>query len=159
MHEVSLILGSNIEPEINLRRAIRELTENCTINQSSPVYETQSEGSIGPNYLNAVVILQTPLQPNDFKFNILRKIEARLGRIRNADKNAPRTIDLDILVFDNQVIDPNIWSRVYIAKPLSDIRPALRQSESSCTLLEIANELSQKYFIKTRPDIDLLIPY
>jgi 2-amino-4-hydroxy-6-hydroxymethyldihydropteridine diphosphokinase len=158
MHEVSLILGSNIDPEINLRRAIRELTQYCIIKQFSPVYETQSEGSIGPNFLNAVVILQTPLQPNDFKFDILRKIEACLGRIRSVDKNAPRTIDLDILVFDKQVIDPNIWSRVYIAKPLSDIRPALRQSESSCTVLEIANELSQKCFIRARPDIDLLIP-
>lgn len=159
MHEVSLILGSNIEPEKNLQRAISELTKYCIINQFSPVYETQSEGSIGPNFLNAVVILQTPLQLNEFKFNILRKIEERLGRIRSVDKNAPRTIDLDVLIFDNQIIDPNIWSCIYIAKPLSDIKPALRQSASSCTLFEIANELSHKYFIKARPDMDLCIPF
>lgn len=153
-----MILGSNIEPEKNLQRAISELAEYFIINQFSQVYETKSEGSPGENFLNAVVILQTPLNLKDLKFKILRKIEERLGRIRTENKNAPRTIDLDILIFDDELIDPNIWSRVYIAKPLSEIRPGLQKKGSASTLLEIADDLTRKCFIKERPDINLSVP-
>ena len=158
MHEVSLILGSNIEPEKNLPRAINELADYCTIYRFSSVYETKSVGSSGDNFLNAVVIIQTPLRLKVLKFKILRKIEERLGRIRTANKNAPRTIDLDILIFDDEIIDLNIWSRVYIAKPLSEIRPGLRNTGSASTLLEIADDLTRKCFIKERPDVNLCIP-
>ncbi len=157
IHEVSLILGSNIEAENNLQRAICELREDCEILHISPVYETKAEGSPGANFLNAAVILQTPKEQNDFKLTVLRTIEERLGRIRTSDKNAPRTIDLDILIFDNEIIDPNIWTRVYIAKPLSDIKPTLQLKELSRSISEIADDLVGKCYIKERPDVKLHI--
>jgi len=65
------------------------------------------------------------------KYSVLRKIEAALGRVRSSDLYASRTIDLDILLFGNQIIkkegltvpDPDIYSRVFIAEPLFELAP------------------------------------
>ena len=87
-HQVCLLLGSNIQPERNLPLAVRELGEQLTILRASSVWESPAVGSRGPNFLNAALLCQTGLAAEALKWQVLRPLEARLGRVRNQDKNA-----------------------------------------------------------------------
>jgi len=116
------------------------------------VYKSHAEGARGPDFLNAVLNLSSNLAPSDFKKEILHTIEDDLDRKRTSDKNAPRTIDLDILLQNDTILDPNIWSRVYIAVPLAELVPGLRDEVSGLKLKSIASRLRKHYYIeKTSP--------
>jgi 2-amino-4-hydroxy-6-hydroxymethyldihydropteridine pyrophosphokinase len=111
-HQVCLLLGSNIQPEHNLPLAIDQLQNYLKLLRISRVWETASVGSAGPNFLNAAILAHTSLNQKSLKLKILRPLEARMGRVRSADKNAPRPIDLDIILLTGRY-----WT------PLSGISP------------------------------------
>jgi 2-amino-4-hydroxy-6-hydroxymethyldihydropteridine diphosphokinase len=150
---VFLGLGSNIQAEQNLPRAVSLLKQLVQIDAISTAWHTPSVGAPGPDFLNAAVLIQTSLSSQDLKKHVIRKIEAQLGRKRTADKNAPRTIDIDILIFDNQVVEPEIWDRAFLAVPLSELAPGLCNPDSGESLQRAAERLSQKTRIKARPEI------
>ncbi len=104
-HQVCLLLGSNIQPELNLPLAVATLRRQLSILQVSRVWESPPEGAGGPNFLNAALLARTPHDQVILKSEILTPLEARMGRVRSADKNAPRPIDLDIILFDGQIMD------------------------------------------------------
>jgi 2-amino-4-hydroxy-6-hydroxymethyldihydropteridine diphosphokinase len=141
-------LGSNINPEHNLQIAVSRLQKCCPISKISHVYKTHAEGSNGPDFLNAVLLVKSFLDPDDLKKEVLQGIENTLGRKRTTDKNAPRTIDLDVLLQNNMILDPNIWSRVYIAVPLAELVPNLKDEFSGHTLKIIASLLRKQYYIE-----------
>ena len=89
MHQVYLSLGANIQPELNLPKAIQLLRKHGDILKVSSVWESEAVGSTGPNFLNACILFSTSLEAADLKDRVLRAIEAQLGRQRSADKNAP----------------------------------------------------------------------
>jgi len=93
---VVVALGSNIAPEAHLPQAMRALREDVGLpRRLSQVYETPPVGSpTAAWFLNAAVLLETPASLPGLRM-ALRRIEARLGRVRTQDPNAPRTIDLD----------------------------------------------------------------
>lgn len=92
-----LSLGSNIEPEANLPAAVRLLAQMTRLTVVSRVWETTPVGLSGQaNFLNAAVVVETDLPALALKHEVLEVIERQLGRVRQADKNAPRPIDLDI---------------------------------------------------------------
>ena len=122
-HSVYLSLGSNICPYENIPRALEAISEKLTLLQVSSAWITKAVGTNGPDFLNLAVHVLTELDQNELKENILTSIEDDLGRIRTADKNAPRTIDLDIILFDDQVIDPNLWKLDYLILPISELIP------------------------------------
>src|SRR5258705_5934028 len=103
-HLAYLNLGSNIEPEINLVKAVKQLHEygDGEIQKVSNAWESKSVGAAGPNYLNACVAFISPLVQAELKERIIRPIEAQLGRKRSANKFVPRTIDIDIVLFDDK---------------------------------------------------------
>ncbi|HBA92820.1 MAG TPA: hypothetical protein DCZ08_14125, partial [Anaerolineaceae bacterium] len=78
------------------------------------------------------------------------------GRVRTADKNAPRTIDLDIIVYDEQVLDPNLWKRDFLAIPISELRPDLEVPGEGITLNQVAQSLRTSS--TAVPRLDLTIP-
>ena len=150
-NRVFVAMGSNINAAHNLREAVRLLRERATVVAVSPVYETAPIGTTDqPNFLNAAVLVETPLPAADLKANVLRAIEQTLGRVRTADKNAPRTIDLDIALFNGDVLDvgarhipdPDILKYAHIAVPLADLAPEVRHPETGQTLWEIAERSS-----------------
>jgi 2-amino-4-hydroxy-6-hydroxymethyldihydropteridine diphosphokinase len=156
-------LGSNIEPERNLPAAVRRLARECRLLAVSPVYETQPVGlTEQPNFLNAAILVETELTAGDLKSRVLQAIERELGRVRIADKNAPRTIDLDISLFNNEVLelgqrripDPEIPKFVHIAQPLADLAPEYLHPETGHSLRDIAESLPGGDLI-LRPDIVL----
>jgi dihydroneopterin aldolase/2-amino-4-hydroxy-6-hydroxymethyldihydropteridine diphosphokinase len=138
-HRVFISLGSNIDSEHNLQEAVRRLASRCRLLAVSPVYETAPVGQTDqPNFLNAAALVETDLTAAELKTEVLQAIERELGRVRTVDKNAPRTIDLDISLFDDQVLDvgqrhipdPDILKYPHIAVPLADLA-SQRVSESA----------------------------
>lgn len=153
MHRAILLVGSNIFPEENIPTSIALVQEFCRVHSVSTIWETVAVGSPGPNFLNAALLVETELQADALKWEVLRPIEERMGRIRTPDKNAPRTIDIDIITWDDQVVDGNLWSRDYIALPVSALAPQLIEPRSGKALEAIARELREKSQAVPRPGL------
>jgi 2-amino-4-hydroxy-6-hydroxymethyldihydropteridine diphosphokinase len=153
-HQACLLLGSNIQPERNLPLAIHQLQDHLTILRISRVWETPSVGSAGPNFLNAALLAHTPLEQKILKLQILTPLEAKLGRVRSADRNAPRPIDLDIILFDGRIMDPTLWQFAHRAVPVAEIQPELH-SEDGEILKDVAERFVSGGLIRLRPDVVL----
>lgn len=156
-HQVCLLLGSNIEPAINLPKAVHLLQEQVTVVQASSTWESASVDCCYPDYLNIALLLTTPLEAKPLKERVLRPLEARMGRVRTDDKNASRPIDFDIILFDGVVLDPTLWQHAHRAIPISELFPEIR-AETGETLKAVANRLAQATPVKLRKDISTLLP-
>ena len=152
-HSVLLTLGSNIERHKNMPLAIEALEHHPRIKLCavSPMYESVPVGddTNQPIYSNGAVWIETDLDPSTLKAN-LRQIEAEFGRVRTANKFAPRPIDFDISFYGQQIFeldgthipDPDIVRYAHIALPLADIAPDWRHPELGMTLRHIADNLN-----------------
>ena len=146
-------LGSNIEPETNLQKAVKLLRERCTVLAHSGVYRTAPQGDPHqPDFLNMALKVSTSLTPQQFKMLIIADIEQALGRVRDPNnKNAPRTIDLDIALWNDAVLDysspprhipdPDILHYAHATVPLAEIAPDYVHPETGQTLAEMAAAL------------------
>lgn len=151
MAAVYIGVGSNIEPEANIAAAFRLLRQRARIVAISTFYRTDPLGSGGgaPEFYNGVVKLETDIEPRDLKYSVLRQIEETLGRHRGPDRYAPRTIDLDIILYGNVVVrepglaipDPDVRTRPFIAVPLAELAPDLELPDSGTTAREIARQM------------------
>ena len=152
-HHVYLSLGSNIKAEINLPNAMLILRKVGDIKAVSNVWESHAVGSEGPNFLNACVLFLSHLQPAELKEQIIRPIEAELGRIRHADKNAPRTIDIDIVLFDERPLNIEFWGYAFVAVPLAELIPGFEHPIRHEKLIRVAEQLQGQVWIVPRPDV------
>ena len=152
MHRACLILGSNIDPENHLQRAIALLRSECAVEAISGVWESPAVGGKGPDYLNAAVVVQTELDSQALKVQVLRPMEERLGRVRTLDKYAPRTIDIDIVTWDADIVDPELWEQAHKAVPAAELTPCY-QSESGEYLEQAAERLAKVWPIRRRLDL------
>ncbi len=158
MTAVLITLGSNIDKEISLPRAIAALRAHAHVEVQavSPTYETPALNSSGtradqPAFHNAAVLVETSLSALELR-GALRAIEAALGRVRTTDKFAPRPIDLDIALFGDQSLiiegtqipDPDVVCFPHIALPLADIAPHWHHPHDGCTLRTIADSLNAR---------------
>lgn len=141
-----LSLGSNLEPEHHLLAAVAKLAQFGRVRAVSTVWETLPVGfSDQPNFLNAAVLLETDLSARALREETIATIEATLGRVRTENKNAPRTIDIDIMLFNSDVMqvnqrhipDPEVLERPFVAIPLAEIAPDYVHPETGQTLQEI----------------------
>jgi 2-amino-4-hydroxy-6-hydroxymethyldihydropteridine diphosphokinase len=148
---VILLIGSNIDPISNIKQAIAEVSAIFQINKKSSLWETRPIGTDGNNFFNLALCISTSLDFDQLKFEILRNIEIRLGRIRISDKYAPRTIDIDIILDGNMIVDNNIWRYAYIAVPVAEIFPELIQPETNQPLKVVAAMLIKNSWIKKHP--------
>jgi 2-amino-4-hydroxy-6-hydroxymethyldihydropteridine diphosphokinase len=156
MHQVCLLLGSNIESEINIPRAILLLNQDLTILKTSSVWESAAENCCYPDFLNMAVLIATRLDASQLKEQVLRPLEARMGRVRTSDKNASRPIDIDIILYDGQTIDPTLWQHVYQAVPMAELLPGYL-SPGGETLKDAARRLAQSVPIKVRSDVPITL--
>lgn len=132
-HIVYLALGSNMGIRLaNLKNAINNLTPQMTVKAKSHVYETPPWGfKEQPPFLNQVVQVETYLQPEAL-IHHLKRLETALGRVPNF-QNGPRIIDIDILFFDDLVLNspnvqiphPRLHERAFVLTPLADLAPDL----------------------------------
>jgi len=148
-------LGSNIGPDRNLVAATRLLARRVQIVAVSRVYETLPvSGSSGPVFLNAALEIRYDLGPGPLKHRVLRPLEEELGRVRSEDRNAPRTLDMDISLYGQRVVhdaassleipDPEILKRAHVAIPLADVAPRTLHPVAGLTLEEIAERFDNR---------------
>lgn len=152
-HRAYLSLGSNIQPESNLVRAIELLQNFGRLEKISNAWESRSVGAEGPNYLNACVLLVTPLEQSELKEQALLPIETSLGRRRSADKFAPRTMDIDIVVFDGISCDDKYWQQAFVVIPLAEIYPEFENPLAHESIAETAARLRQQVWMETRREV------
>jgi 2-amino-4-hydroxy-6-hydroxymethyldihydropteridine diphosphokinase len=125
-----LALGANLGDRLEqLREAVRLLaeTDGVEVARSSRVFETEPVGPPQPAYLNAVVEVRTTLDPRGL-LEVAQAVENALGRIR-AERWGPRTIDVDILTFDDRTVDepdleiphPRMHERGFVLVPLGEL--------------------------------------
>ena len=131
---VYIAVGANIEPEKHISEALERLKRYARIKAISTFYRTVPIGRPQqPAFLNGIWHIETAKTARALKFEVLRRIEAELGRVRTEDQYAARTIDLDIAVYGDAVInepdlrvpDPDIRQRPFIAVPLLELAPCL----------------------------------
>lgn len=125
-------LGDPLQQAENAIAAIEQIPQTSVI-KISPFYRSKPLGPQDqPDYLNAVIKIITELSPLAL-LKALQTIELNLGRVRKANRWGPRTLDLDILLYDNQVIQSeeltiphyDMYNREFVLYPLFDIAPDL----------------------------------
>jgi 2-amino-4-hydroxy-6-hydroxymethyldihydropteridine diphosphokinase len=143
-HKAWLSLGSNQEPERHLRTALHALRERFGAIVASPAYRFPAVGFEGPDFVNLAAGVDSDLDAfalNDW----LHALEDREGRRRDVPRFSSRTLDVDIVLFDDAIIDgpgnlqiprPDL-AHAFVLKPLADIAPGLRVPGDGRTLAEL----------------------
>jgi 2-amino-4-hydroxy-6-hydroxymethyldihydropteridine diphosphokinase len=109
-------VGSNIEPERNIARARDILAAEHDLLSESTLVRTAPIGYADqPDFLNGAILVRTRLDRRRFVAS-LKNIESRLGRIRTANKYGPRTIDLDLVVWNGTIVDDDYAARDFLRK-------------------------------------------
>lgn len=133
MTRVYLSLGSNLQPHWHLRAALDELKTRFGELLVSPAYRSRAVGFDGPDFVNLAVGLDADLPPEPLN-DWLHALEDRHGRRRDVPRYADRTLDVDIVLYGDQVIDgpshlvvPRGELRhAFVLRPLADIAPDVR---------------------------------
>jgi GTP cyclohydrolase IA len=147
-------IGSNVDPDSNVPAAIARLrgAQFVDVLAVSPTYRTPAVGPPGqPEFHNAAVLVATDLDPAGLRHE-LRAVEGALGRVRTGDRFAPRTIDLDIVLFegfegsvDGSIIpDPDLERYPHLAVPAADVAPEWECGRGRRMLKEVAAGFSRE---------------
>lgn len=146
----AIALGSNLgESRTILEKSLKILakTPGVTLQRCSSWYQTTPVGPPQPDYLNGCALLEVQLTPQELLTNLL-KIETKFGRIRK-EHNGPRTLDLDILLFDDLILNtphlqiphPRMNQRAFVLIPLAEIAPDWIEPVSSCAIAQLVQTL------------------
>ena len=153
--EALIAMGSNIERDVMIGRALRVMRRHpqIVVIDTSPVYETPPVGgpAEAPNYYNAAVRVVTELDPVALRHQ-LRLMEESLGRVRTDDKFAPRTIDLDLVMYGNlvevfdgwELPDPEIAKHRHVIVPLARVAPEWVHPTEGVTLDELMEKVAEE---------------
>lgn len=142
-------LGSNVDAHTHITAGISALRETFGEVGLSPVYLTPAVGFEGNPFINLVAVVTTTLQPVDLK-RYLNDLEARHGRIRNVAKFSDRTLDIDILLYDDlylmspvlEIPRREIMTFSHVLKPLADLAPDLLHPVYLKTMADIWRDFS-----------------
>lgn len=137
-------LGSNVDAPKNITSGISALSAAFGNVELSPVYQTPAFGFDGDDFINLAACVETDMSPLELK-DFLHALEDRHQRDRLAPKYSDRTLDIDILLYDDlylhgptlQIPREEILSAAHVLKPLADLAPDLRHPVTRTTLSEI----------------------
>jgi 2-amino-4-hydroxy-6-hydroxymethyldihydropteridine diphosphokinase len=158
--QVFVAAGSNVEPVKNLRLALDELERSFAPLNVSPAYRNKAFGFEGEDFINLVVGFES----SDDLYRVrerLQEIEARCGRPREAPKWAPRSMDLDILLYGDEVRSepglilprPDLVKRAYMLKPIADIAPDFMHPTLHKSMRELWNDFADKDHAMTEVEL------
>jgi len=157
---VYLSLGANLGDRLaNLRLALARLQTLARLEEVSSLYETQPQGvSDQPLFLNAVCRVSTGLEPQAL-LRFLKNVERETGRQPGGERWGPRPIDLDILLYDDRVLDapeltvphPRLAERAFVLVPLCELAPELRHPLLGKTMKELLASVGKKGVRKIAP--------
>ncbi len=143
-HTIYISLGSNINPVVNIHRAINTIQSVLADCETAPVYRSPAVGMSGADFFNTVISGRTNMSAAD-TYEWLREIERRQGRVRTHHKYTDRTLDLDLLLFDDQVTQKlphqEIAEQAYVLQPLYDIAPLLQHPVLNCSITSLRSTL------------------
>lgn len=121
-NQVIISLGSNIRPVINMGLAVEHLRHYFRIISVSSFVSTKPIGITDQaDFLNGVIMIQTTNAIEEVNI-LLKKIEDVMGRDRTAPKFGPRIIDLDVLIWNGQVVDEDFYTRDFLQNLVAEIR-------------------------------------
>ena len=151
-HTVFIALGTNLgKRKANLRAAIKALPPDVIVLAESHVYETPPWGyEDQPAFLNMAVKAETEMEPEPL-LKYLKQLEVELGREQNF-RWGPRLIDLDILFYDDLVIDtpplviphPRLHERAFVLVPLEDVAPEVVHPVLQRTVSELLTRIDRQ---------------
>lgn len=126
---IFLDLGSNLDREASVTKALQALQREFGVLRHSSVWESPPypPGSAQPNFYNLAVQIDTRLAPDELRRR-LREIEAQLGRVRSQDKFAARTVDLDLTLYPGMEPHPQVATQPFVLVPLCELEPDLVHS-------------------------------
>ena len=122
MNECIIGIGSNIDAEANIQNMLKILEERVNIVRISSFLKTKPIGiSEQPYFTNGAVKISTDFDRKTLNRE-LKRIEDELGRDRSAPKFGPRTIDLDIVVWNGEIVDKDYYTRDFLQESVNEIR-------------------------------------
>lgn len=140
---VYIAAGSNVEPERHLARAVDELARSFPGARFSAWYRNRAAGFTGDDFINLAAGFDT-VEPLEEVLSELHRIEALCGRAREAPRWAPRTMDLDVLLYGDRVCAgrvtlprPDLLTRAYMLGPLAELAPDVRHPTLGVTMGEL----------------------
>ncbi|MBA4322021.1 MAG: 2-amino-4-hydroxy-6-hydroxymethyldihydropteridine diphosphokinase [Odoribacter sp.] len=171
MKKVFLGLGSNLgKRKKNLKEALIRIGESAgTVVSASSLYETEPWGfKSDTEFLNMVICIETDLTPSGLMGRILM-IESQLGRLRCEDKYASRKIDIDILLYNNEIVNeaaltiphPHIHERRFVLVPMAELVPELIHpvlKKTIASLLKSCEDYSKVRKYKETDSAPLVFP-
>jgi len=151
MSTTYLGLGSNIDARKNISSGIATLRETFGDVELSPIYQTAAFGFEGNDFINLVACVETEMSPLELKM-FLNDLENRHERNRHAPKFSDRTLDIDILLYDDlYLLSPElniprgeILSAAHVLKPLADLAPDLLHPACRKTIKELWSEFPDR---------------
>ncbi|MDP3914162.1 MAG: 2-amino-4-hydroxy-6-hydroxymethyldihydropteridine diphosphokinase [Bacteroidota bacterium] len=121
MNDCIIGIGSNNEAGYHIAEMLRLLAADVYIVQVSQMVQTKPIGiAEQPDYTNGAVRIQTEMELEELS-SYLKQLEDLMGRDRTQKKFGPRNIDLDILIWNNEVVDPDYYTREFLRKSAAEL--------------------------------------
>lgn len=121
MNNCIIGIGSNIEAGYHIPEMLRLLAADVLIVQVSQMVQTKPIGiTEQPDYTNGAVRIETEMELEELS-SYLKHVEDLMGRDRTQKKFGPRNIDLDILVWNNEIVDPDYYTREFLRKSAAEL--------------------------------------
>jgi 2-amino-4-hydroxy-6-hydroxymethyldihydropteridine diphosphokinase len=162
MHSIYISIGSNIDPRAYVSMALQDLRECFAEMQQSSLYESQAVGFDGDNFLNLVVSARTHKSIREV-VDCLHEIEARHGRDRSGPKFSSRTLDLDLLLYDDVICKRDgihvpreeILFNAFVLYPLAEIAPELIHPTERQSMAQLWRQFDKAKQVIWKVDYDL----
>ena len=126
INKVVIGVGSNIDPGKNIEEAKNAVANHHNLIKVSSFIETEPIGCKSQDkFLNGAFLIETEMDTPTLK-SWLKNLEKKIGRVKSENKNGPRPIDLDIIVWNGEVVDDEVYERKFLINSINEVLPELK---------------------------------